>query len=156
MPSKKDVQRISFHYLQKFSFSNRTLAKTIVLRILREAGLKAENISYVFCSDEYLLNINRHHLEHDYYTDIITFDLSERKGAVIADVYVSVDRVRENASEFNKSFQDELLRVIFHGALHLAGLGDKSPRQQARMRAAEERYLRMFHKQAHVPRDTVS
>ena len=98
----------------------------------------------MFCSDEYLLRINRDYLQHDYYTDIITFDLSEPGGPVQGEIYISVDRVRDNAKELAVSIQKELHRVIFHGVLHLCGYTDKTKQDQARMRALEEKYLDLY------------
>jgi len=156
MPLNKDLRAIRFNYLVDFSFSNRTATKMIILRILKDAGLKAKAINFIFCSDDYLLKINREHLNHDYYTDIITFDLSEVRGEITADIYISVDRVVENARTFNRPRLEELRRVIFHGVLHLTGLRDKSNGEQETMRMAEEKYLKLYEKQADVPRITVS
>jgi rRNA maturation RNase YbeY len=83
------------------------------------------DISLIFCSDEYLLDINRTHLDHDYYTDIITFDYTDNQ-IVSGDLFISIDRVRDNATDFNVSFEHELYRVIIHGVLHLCGYKDKS------------------------------
>jgi len=102
-------------------------------------------LQYVFCSDEYLHGINVSFLEHDDYTDIITFDLSIDSNSLIeGEIYVSVDRVVANAEEFVVSFEEEILRVIFHGALHLCGFGDKSEVDRIQMRAKENEYLLKF------------
>lgn len=98
----------------------------------------------MFCSDEFLLQINREYLQHDYYTDIITFDLSDPGGPVRGEIYISVDRVRENAKDLGTTLRKELLRVIFHGALHLCGYKDKTRQEQARMRDLEEKYLALY------------
>ena len=106
-----------------------------------------DSLSYVFCSDEYLLKINREFLNHDFYTDIITFDLSEKRVGVIGEIYISLDRVKENAAGLGISFSEELLRVLFHGALHLCGYRDKKKAEIMEMRKKEEQYLRLYKKQ---------
>ena len=107
-----------------------------------------DSLSYVFCSDEYLLKINREFLNHDFYTDIITFDLSETQVGVIGEIYISLDRVKENAAGLGISFSEELLRVLFHGALHLCGYRDKKKAEIMEMRKKEEQYLRLYQKQS--------
>jgi len=112
------------------------------------SGYKKElgDITVIFCSDEYLLEMNREHLDHDYYTDIITFDYTEGK-VVSGDLFISLDRVRDNAESEKVSFRDEVHRVCVHGVLHLCGLKDKSEEDEVAMRAAENLALekRMFH-----------
>ena len=107
-------------------------------------GIKLESLNYVFCTDEELLAINNQFLSHDFYTDIITFDLSETKGMKIGEIYISIDRVRENASIHNTSFKLELHRVIFHGVLHLCGYKDKSKEQKRLMRKMEALHLNTY------------
>jgi rRNA maturation RNase YbeY len=100
------------------------------------------SLNIIFCSDEHLLGINRDFLQHDYYTDIITFDLSpSSKAPLEAELYISVDRVKENASSLGQPFYRELHRVIFHGLLHLMGYKDKQKKDQALMREMEDRLL---------------
>lgn len=100
------------------------------------------SLNIIFCSDEHLLGINRDFLQHDYYTDIITFDLSaSSKAPLEAELYISVDRVKENATTLGQPFYRELHRVIFHGLLHLLGYKDKQKKDQALMREMEERLL---------------
>jgi rRNA maturation RNase YbeY len=99
------------------------------------------SLTYIFCSDQQLHRINVQFLQHDDYTDIITFDLSEKESEVIGEIYISVERVAENAAKFKTTYDRELHRVIFHGALHLCGLRDKKPTEQKEMRAAEEAAL---------------
>lgn len=101
------------------------------------------DISLIFCSDDYLLDMNRTHLDHDYYTDIITFDYTENQ-FVSGDLFISVDRVRDNASDFNVSFEHELHRVIIHGVLHLCGFKDKSDDEEKLMRTKENNALSMI------------
>ena len=100
-------------------------------------------MDYIFCSDEYLLHINQTYLQHDYYTDIITFELSDTRETE-AEIYISLDRVKDNAAQFGEPYQKEILRVIFHGALHLCGYKDKSAVEAALMRKMEDKYLALF------------
>ncbi len=108
-------------------------------KMAEREGKPLVELNYIFCSDEYLLKVNIEYLQHDYYTDIITFQTTEN--AMHGDMYISVDRVRDNAEQLGVPFRQELLRVMAHGALHLAGYGDKSPEQEAQMRQKEEEYL---------------
>lgn len=101
-------------------------------------------ISVVFCSDEYLLEVNKTHLDHDYYTDIITFDYCE-SGELNGDLMLSIDRIKDNAKTHKQLFFNELLRVIIHGHLHLVGFGDKSETEQATMRQQEDAWIAKFH-----------
>ncbi len=102
------------------------------------------SVNYIFCSDEKLLQVNRDFLQHDYYTDIITFELSGKNRPVEAEIYISVDRVRDNAKTHGTSVKEELHRVIFHGALHLCGYKDKTKSQARVMREMEEKYLKLY------------
>ena len=101
------------------------------------------DISLIFCSDEYLLDMNRTHLDHDYYTDIITFDYTDNQ-IVSGDLFISIDRVRDNATDFNVSFEHELCRVIIHGVLHLCGYKDKSDDEEKLMRTKENNALSLI------------
>lgn len=115
--------------------------------IFKKEGKKLESLSFIFCSDNYLLEINKQFLKHDYYTDIISFDLSEPKSALISgEIYISVDRVKENAKDMRISFEEEMKRVLFHGTLHLCGYRDKKKADVQQMRAKEDEYLKLFEK----------
>ncbi len=138
MPSKSKV--CFFFQDVNPSLANRTGLKKYIQSVFKKEGRKLEFINYIFCSDKTLLRINREYLKHDLYTDIITFDLSETE-AVNAEIYISIDRIRENAGKFGISFKSELHRVIFHGALHLCGYNDKTKGEKAKMRGKEEFYL---------------
>lgn len=144
MQKNNTTPPIHFHYLLPVSFSQRTLVKEVVRDIFKKEKTKLEQLQYIFCSDEYLLEINKQHLKHNYYTDIITFDLSEKANSVIGEIYISVDRLKDNAQNYEVPFKHELLRVIFHGALHLCGLKDKTEKDQALMRKAEDKYLHYY------------
>ena len=144
MPKNNSTPPIHFHFLAPVSFSQRTLVKEVVRDLFKKEKTKLEQLRYIFCSDEYLLQINKEHLNHNYYTDIITFDLSESPNATTGEIYISVDRVRDNAQNYEVSFKHELLRVIFHGALHLCGYKDKSSKEEQLMRKAEDKYLKYY------------
>lgn len=133
--------------LPDFAYRGTPLAQDVLERWLAAVASGRTRVlrylQYVFVDDESLLAINREHLAHDTYTDIVTFDLSDQHGdgadrAVEGECYISVDRVRENAASFSESPDRELLRVMVHGLLHLCGLGDKSAQEAQAMRAAEE------------------
>ena len=102
-------------------------------------------LTYVFCSDEYLLNVNKSFLDHDFYTDIITFDLSEQNDALIGEICISRDRVKDNAKSFGVTINDELQRVMIHGVLHLCGWNDHSEGEKALMRQKENELMELFH-----------
>ena len=117
--------------------------KNWISRVIQLRGKRVGNISYLFCDDEYLLGVNQQYLNHDTYTDIITFDYVAAD-LISGDIMISVDRVKENASSFNVSFEQELHRVIIHGVLHLLGQGDKSDSEAAEMRRQEEAALALW------------
>jgi probable rRNA maturation factor len=141
---RKPSPAVRFHFIESVSLTQRTLVKEVIRDMFKKEKTPLEQLQYIFCSDEYLLQINRQYLQHDYYTDIITFDLSENSGAVTGEIYISIDRVKDNAQLFKVSFKQELLRVIFHGALHLCGYKDKSKKEEAAMRKAENKYLQHY------------
>jgi probable rRNA maturation factor len=150
---KGKTYAVQFHYLtQGFSLKHRTALKAFILNLLKEEGKEADTLNYIFCDDEYLLGINRQYLNHDTYTDIVTFELSEKGEPLVSDIYISVERVKANAQTFGTNFTHELHRVIFHGALHLSGYKDKNKEQAKLMRSKEEEYLNRYF----VPRNTVS
>ncbi len=129
----------------KANLANRTKLKKYIQLIFKKEGKRLESINYIFCSDKALLEINRQYLNHDFFTDIITFDLSE-SNKVRAEIYISVDRVKENALDLGVSIKSELHRVIFHGVLHLCGYKDKNSLEKEKMRAKEEFYLTGYRK----------
>lgn len=104
--------------------------------VAADHGYKIGEISYIFCSDERILEVNRQYLQHDYYTDIITFDYSEEK-MIAGDLFISLDTVRTNAEKFNTTYTEELHRTIIHGILHLCGINDKGPDEREIMEAEE-------------------
>lgn len=142
MRTRASIPKVRFFYLeQRFAFSRRTQIKSIIETVFRKEGFKLGSLSYIFCSDEYLLDINKQYLKHDYYTDIITFDLSAIRGIVDGEVYISVDRVRDNAVTLKVPFSSELRRVLVHGALHLCGYKDKTKTDAQKMRDREDYWL---------------
>ena len=140
----KHTASVTFHFAERISLTNRTDLKTFIIGLFKREKKKVGELSFVFCSDAYLLEINKQYLKHDYYTDIITFDLSQIPGMISGEIYISVDRVRDNAQNFNVSFKEELHRVIFHGALHLCGYRDKTAKEEALMRKMEDKYLKLY------------
>lgn len=108
-----------------------------IVKIIESEQKEPGNLSFFFCSDNYLLEINQKYLNHDTYTDIITFDYVEGK-IISGDILISIERVRENAEKFEVEFESELSRVVSHGILHLLGYKDKSPEEQATMREKED------------------
>ena len=136
---------ISFNKADKnATLANRTALKAFIEKAIKKEGLHIETLQYIFCSDKYILGINKSYLQHDYYTDIISFDLSETRGKLIGEVYISIDRVKDNAKTHKTSLKEEMLRVIFHGALHFCGYKDKKPADIKKMRAQEDKWLKSY------------
>lgn len=133
---------VSFHYADvDFKLKSLALVKKFIGENFLQSTQKNISLSVVFCSDDYLLNINKQFLNHDYYTDIITFPLAETTKRVTAEIYISLERVWDNAKKQQTTFDDELHRVLFHGVLHLTGLSDKTKVQKEAMRTAEDKWL---------------
>lgn len=137
---------VEFHFLEIATLKDRLLLKAFLRSIFKKEGVKLESLRYIFCSDKYLLEINRQYLNHDDYTDIITFNLADKSLPVMGEIYISVDRVKENARQFSTSFRQELHRVIFHGALHLCGYKDKTSKEEKLMREKENQCLALYFK----------
>lgn len=135
---------IEFSYECDYQLLKEKAVAEWVGEIINSEERMAGQIDYIFCDDAYLLKINQEYLEHDTYTDIITFDYSEGK-IISGDVFVSIERVTENALEFKVSFENELLRVMAHGILHLLGFGDKTREEAIVMRKKEEEKIKLFH-----------
>ncbi|MFM9908330.1 MAG: rRNA maturation RNase YbeY [Chitinophagaceae bacterium] len=142
--SQKQVSKVQFHYqLKGFNFRERTRLKIFILKLFKQEGKSLDSLSYIFCSDDYLLSINQQFLNHDFYTDIITFNLSESVN-LKGEIYISLERVLDNSLQYNTSQKEELHRVIFHGALHLCGYNDKSKADKIIMRRKEQAYLNLY------------
>jgi len=128
-----------------FSLSNTEKYTSVLDQIISDYKKSYTRIQYVFCSDAYLLELNKTHLQHDYYTDILTFPYGEDE--IESDIFISIDRVKENAKSFGVSFENELSRVIVHGVLHLVGLNDQNKKDKERMRGEENRYIDIIQNQ---------
>ncbi len=128
-----------------FKIGKKSKRQKWLTEVILKEGRKSGQINIILCSDSYLLQMNREYLNHDYYTDIITFDYSEGDRTLSGDLFISVDRVKENASGFSIEFEDELDRVIVHGVLHLIGYNDKTDQEKSEMRKKEEGYLSLRH-----------
>jgi rRNA maturation RNase YbeY len=131
-----------------FNLSSKREIKSWLKTVAEAEGKHTGDIAVVFCSDAYLLQLNRRYLQHDYYTDIITFDYTEGL-TLCGDLFISIDTVRANGARYRQPFEDELHRVILHGLLHLCGYGDATPAQQKTMRSLENKYLAMRREPLH-------
>lgn len=133
---------IFFEETPEFDLTNLKIEQNIE-KLAESENRTLGDISYILCSDNYLLEINRQYLNHDYFTDVITFDYSE-ENVISGDIFISVDTVADNAKEYNVTFEIELERVMVHGVLHLVGYNDKSDSEVKQMRAKENQYLSLF------------
>ena len=118
--------------------------RTWLKKVADKEGFKVKHLNYIFCSDEYLHKINVDYLDHDTFTDIITFDNSESNNTIEGDIFVSIERVKENSRTLNTIFDEELKQVIVHGLLHLCGYDDHSVEDKAEMRQLESKYIEIF------------
>ena len=135
---------IYFNYETDFELDNETSYEKWISTIIQSEEKEEGEINYIFCDDDYLLKINVDYLDHDTLTDIISFDYSEGN-FLQGDIFISIERVRENAAEFNTIFEEELKRVMAHGILHYCGYKDKSEEESLAMRQKEEEKIKMFH-----------
>ena len=135
---------ISFNYELEFQLENEEQYSSWISNVISSENKKEGDINYIFCDDEYILEINKHYLDHDYYTDIISFDYSVGN-ELHGDIFVSIERVRENAIEFDVTFDEELKRVLAHGVLHYCGYKDKTEEEELVMRSKEDEKIKMFH-----------
>jgi len=127
-----------FEDTNSFSFDEKIFDK--IEKLIFNENMKEGELSFIFCSDEYLLKMNNEYLQHDFYTDVITFDYTEQK-IIAGDIFISVDRIKENALKYNTTFENELQRVMIHGVLHLVGYNDKTEEEQKEMTKKENQYL---------------
>ena len=135
---------VSFHFLKSITLDNRANLKAFLKKVAKKEGFILDSLEIIFCDDEYLLKINKGFLKHNYYTDIITFDLSERHNQIVGELYISADTVKQNALELNQTIKKELHRVVFHGLLHLCGYKDKKPSEKKEMTSKENKYLALY------------
>jgi rRNA maturation RNase YbeY len=141
---QKIYSKVQFNFLvNSFSLRDRARLKAFIETIFKKEGYSLESLTYIFCSDKYLRSINKTFLSHNYETDIITFNLSE-SDKVVGEIYISIDRIRDNAAFYGKTLKEELHRVIFHGVFHLCGYKDKSVAEQKEMRSKENGALAAF------------
>ncbi|MCF6360632.1 MAG: rRNA maturation RNase YbeY [Cyclobacteriaceae bacterium] len=124
-----------------FELNQQKNARTWISRIISDEGYELKQLNYIFCSDDYLYSMNQKYLNHDFFTDIVTFDNSETENTIESDIFISVDRVKENALLQQTTFEDELARVLIHGVLHLMGWGDKTESLKKQMRIKEDACL---------------
>jgi probable rRNA maturation factor len=135
---------ISFNYELDFILEDESAFSDWISKVISSENKGEGEINYIFCDDEYLIGLNQQYLDHDTLTDIISFDYSE--GNILhGDIFISIDRVRDNASDFNVSFDEELKRVMAHGVLHYCGYKDKKKADELVMRQKEEEKIKMFH-----------
>lgn len=141
----KKISTISF-FKEKvvFRLSKQESLRNWITKAAKKEGYSIQEINYVFCSDKYLKKMNVDYLNHDYYTDIITFDNSIEKKKIIGDIFISIDTVKFNSKEYQTTFENELHRVMIHGLLHLVGYKDKTPKDQKEMRKMEDFWLKKF------------
>jgi probable rRNA maturation factor len=145
MPYSPNRTKVHFFFENvSLVLKNRKKLKKFIDSIFKNEAKQISSINFIFCTDQALLKINRKYLHHDFYTDVISFNLSDFPAEIIGEVYISLDRVKENAKTFNISYQKELYRVIFHGALHLCGYRDKIISQKKIMERKENSYLNFY------------
>jgi rRNA maturation RNase YbeY len=144
MPVQPDKAIRFFFLSNNITLRNRKGLKYFLKNLLRKEGKRLGFVNFIFCSDEYLLGMNREYLQHDYYTDIITFDLSSGEGIVEAEIYISVDRIRDNAECLRTPINKEIYRIMFHGLLHLCGYNDKRESEKKEMRQKEDIYINKY------------
>jgi rRNA maturation RNase YbeY len=135
---------ISFNYETQFKLAKKSDYSVWLSRVIQSESKSEGDINYIFCDDDFLLGINQQYLDHDTLTDIISFDYSVGN-ELHGDVFVSVQRVRENAAEFEVTFEEELKRVMVHGLLHYCGYKDKSEKDKREMRLKEDEKIKLFH-----------
>lgn len=136
--------RLAIHFFSediKFTPKQKTYLRNWIHNTIKAEGFKLNELNFIFCSDNYLLNINKQYLNHNTLTDIITFDNSNVKSVITGDIFISIDRVNENAGIFKVKTEDELHRVMIHGTLHLLGYPDKGKKAKALMTEKEDFYL---------------
>lgn len=135
-------------FLEEVSFTikHKRILRTWLQQVAHQSGYEIDSLNYIYCSDNYLLNINKTYLDHDYFTDIITFDNQEANDPLVdADLFISIDRVKDNAKTLGTTIEQELHRVMVHGLLHILGQNDKTKAQQLAMTKREEASLSLLH-----------
>lgn len=128
----------------KYTLKNKTVIRNWIRDTIIAEGYVLEELNFILCSDEYLLVINKQYLDHDTYTDVITFDNSEELKTIVGDIFISIERIQENAKQFKSTVQQELCRVMVHGTLHLLGYKDKGKAAKTLMTQKEDQYLALL------------
>jgi len=140
------MDKVFFHAADRsIPIKSRAAIKSLIYKLFKKERIVIDQISFIFCSDEYLLKINEQYLHHSYYTDVIAFCLSTN-GPVAGEIYLSTERIKENAKTYGETYEIELLRVMIHGALHICGYRDKTVNQKNEMRLKENFYLQLHSK----------
>jgi probable rRNA maturation factor len=138
------MSRIAVHFFSEdldYTLKEKAKIRNWIKQTIVSEGRKLGELNFIFCSDSYLLQINQQYLNHDTFTDIVTFDNSDTPGVIYGDIFISLERIRENALKFKVGERDELHRIIIHGTLHLLGYTDKKKEDKALMTAKEDEYL---------------
>ena len=133
-----------FNQEVKYTLKNKTQIRSWINEVITIEGFALEELNFILCSDEYLLRINQQFLNHDTYTDVITFDNSEELKTIVGDIFISIERIQENAKTFKGTVAEELCRVMIHGTLHLLGYKDKSKSDKTLMTQKEDQALKLF------------
>jgi len=142
---RKQVHSVHFYFEKVgLTLKERGKLKCFINSLIAKEKKNLNNLNYIFCNDNALLEINRKYLNHNFYTDVISFDLSSSRKEILADIYISVDRIRENAKSFKITLEEELHRVMLHGLLHLCGYNDKTEVQRQLIRKKEDFYLNLY------------
>jgi len=131
----------------EFSLDNENIISDWLSTVIKDYGYKLEDLNYIFCNDDFILDINKTYLKHDYYTDVITFDQSENEMEIEGDIFISIDTVRSNSEKYRTYETKELHRVMVHGLLHLLGMSDKTEDSEKEMRSEENKWIEVLKKQ---------
>lgn len=138
------MSQLAIHFFSEditYTLKSKGLLRTWIKNTITQEGFKLRELNFIFCSDNYLLSMNQEYLKHDTLTDIITFDNSENQKEIVGDIFISLERIQENAESFKVETEDELHRVMIHGTLHLLGYADKGKEAKALMTDKENLYL---------------
>ena len=142
---RKQIHSVHFYFEKVgLTLKERGKLKGFINSLIAKERKSLNNLNYIFCNDNALLKINQKYLDHNFYTDVITFDLSSSRKEILADIYISVDRIRENAKSLKLSLKEELHRVMLHGLLHLCGYNDKTEGERTLIRKKEDFYLNLY------------
>jgi len=142
---QEQIHSVHFYFEEVyFTLKGRKKLKSFINSLIVREKRNLNNLNYIFCNDRTLLEINRKYLSHNFYTDVVSFDLSSSRKEILADIYISIDRIKENSKSLKLSIKEELHRVMFHGLLHLCGYNDKTEIQKKLIRKKEDFYLNLY------------